>query len=206
MGSAPSLKGEKLGKWIDSHDIVVRFNGAPVKGHESDVGTKTSIVVTNPYPEGRPSLDFDGHVVLISPQTRRYSSLELAEWLNGHKVLATYAPDLVMVGDVDHKAGLTTGTYGIHLLSRLLKPSKIAVTGFTMFLGDESSHYWDSLTPSGMHKHDVKFEAVILIKIINALKMQIEVTSDIMWVSKRVSYDLNTSILLHRLNNERWLV
>ena len=56
VGNAPSLKGEWLGNWIDAHDIVVRFNECPVKGFENDVGSRTDIVVTNPYPERRQPL------------------------------------------------------------------------------------------------------------------------------------------------------
>lgn len=32
---------------IDLHDIVLRFNHAPTKGHEKDVGSKTTIRVVN---------------------------------------------------------------------------------------------------------------------------------------------------------------
>lgn len=31
----------------DLHDIVLRFNHAPTKGHEQDVGNKTTIRVVN---------------------------------------------------------------------------------------------------------------------------------------------------------------
>lgn len=150
VGSAPSLKGEGLGEWIDGHDIVVRFNGSPVIGHEYDVGTKTTLVVTNPYPDKRVPLNFNGEVILITPQTRRRPSEDLEEWLMGYSVLSTFTPDLVMVGDVDHTLGLTTGVYGIHLLARLLRPSAISITGFTLFLADTDSHYWSSTAPSGV--------------------------------------------------------
>lgn len=32
---------------LDSHDIVMRFNHAPTKGYEDDVGSKTTIRVVN---------------------------------------------------------------------------------------------------------------------------------------------------------------
>ncbi|TDG47759.1 hypothetical protein AWZ03_005903 [Drosophila navojoa] len=47
VSSAGSLAGSKLGRFIDSHDIVMRFNNAPTRGHEADVGSKTTIRVVN---------------------------------------------------------------------------------------------------------------------------------------------------------------
>lgn len=33
--------------YVDSHDIVMRFNDAPTRGYETDVGHKTTIRVLN---------------------------------------------------------------------------------------------------------------------------------------------------------------
>ena len=41
VGSSGSLRGSMQGKAIDAHDIVIRFNYAPTKGYEEDVGTRT---------------------------------------------------------------------------------------------------------------------------------------------------------------------
>ncbi|MFV0322250.1 MAG: glycosyltransferase family 29 protein [Alphaproteobacteria bacterium] len=43
VGNAPSLKEKKLGKFIDSFDIVIRVNNYLVKGFEEFTGKKTSI-------------------------------------------------------------------------------------------------------------------------------------------------------------------
>ena len=43
VGNSGILLGQGHGKDIDSHDVIVRFHSAPIKGYESDVGTKTSI-------------------------------------------------------------------------------------------------------------------------------------------------------------------
>ncbi|AST09556.1 23-sialyltransferase [NY_014 poxvirus] len=45
--SSGSLVGSRHGSDIDSHDAVIRFNDAIVKGFEKDVGSKTSLRIVN---------------------------------------------------------------------------------------------------------------------------------------------------------------
>ncbi|XP_034529727.1 alpha-N-acetylgalactosaminide alpha-2,6-sialyltransferase 1-like [Notolabrus celidotus] len=45
VGLGGILNGSKMGKEIDAHDYVFRMNGALIKGHEEDVGTRTSVYV-----------------------------------------------------------------------------------------------------------------------------------------------------------------
>lgn len=47
VSSAGALKGSHLGPEIDSHDVVLRFNNAPTKGFEQDVGSKTTVRILN---------------------------------------------------------------------------------------------------------------------------------------------------------------
>ncbi|XP_034564272.1 alpha-N-acetylgalactosaminide alpha-2,6-sialyltransferase 1-like isoform X2 [Notolabrus celidotus] len=45
VGTGGILNGSKMGKEIDDHDYVIRMNGAVIKGHEEDVGNRTSVYV-----------------------------------------------------------------------------------------------------------------------------------------------------------------
>lgn len=45
VGNSPLLLGRGAGPSIDSHDVVIRFNFAPTRGFERDVGTQTSVRV-----------------------------------------------------------------------------------------------------------------------------------------------------------------
>lgn len=47
VSSAGSMKSSRLGKEIDSHDAVLRFNAAPTVGFENDVGSKTTLRLFN---------------------------------------------------------------------------------------------------------------------------------------------------------------
>lgn len=208
VGNAPSLIGEGLGEWIDSHDVVVRFNECPTRDYEDDVGSRTDILVSNPYPEGRSRTTLldnnQGVVFIIAPQTRRGDYEQFSEWLGSNQVFFTYAPDLIQIGDVDHKASLTTGTYGLHLLTRLLMPKKVSITGFTMFLENTSFHYFRAEAPKGLHAHDLEVEANIFIRICNSLRSSVEVTSEIDWVANISGAKLSPEIQIRMLKDQRW--
>ncbi|XP_078065163.1 beta-galactoside alpha-2,6-sialyltransferase 1-like [Mustelus asterias] len=47
VASAGSILRSRLGMEIDAHDAVLRFNGAPTIGFESDVGRRTTIRIIN---------------------------------------------------------------------------------------------------------------------------------------------------------------
>ncbi|TSL04290.1 Beta-galactoside alpha-2,6-sialyltransferase 1 [Bagarius yarrelli] len=47
VSSAGSMRKSGLGKEIDAHDAVVRFNAAPTTGFERDVGSKTTVRLIN---------------------------------------------------------------------------------------------------------------------------------------------------------------
>ena len=209
VGNAPSIKGQQLGSWIDSHDIVVRFNACSVRDHKEDVGSRTTILVTNPYPEGREKpemLGVENHTILvINPQTRRGNLNEFEQWAGNANVLFTYTSDLVGIKDTDHKAGFTMGTYAVYLLPRILCPSSVSITGFTMFLGNTFFHYWSFLRPKGLAAHDVEREAQIFINICNNIRCPVEVTEDIEWIAKKTKITLRKKHMnIRKLPDGEW--
>lgn len=205
VGNAPALKGAGLGGWIDGHGIVVRFNECAVDEFAKDVGGRTDILVTNPYPEGRTREPIDGGecrlVVVINPLTRRGDRAAFERYIGDRSVLFTYSPDV----NHHHQGPLTTGTYALALLPALLAPKTVAVLGFTCFLDDTAHHYWSTMTPPGAAKHDHVGDARTLLAIINRLAAKITVTSEIAWVARRVGIGLDSRVAIRSLPDPKWL-
>ncbi|XP_026726043.1 beta-galactoside alpha-2,6-sialyltransferase 2 [Trichoplusia ni] len=56
--SAGALLGSRLGDFIDSHDMVLRFNNAPTENYTEDVGSKTTFRVLNSQVVAKPEFKF----------------------------------------------------------------------------------------------------------------------------------------------------
>ncbi|CRK95040.1 CLUMA_CG008523, isoform A [Clunio marinus] len=72
VSSAGSLTGSGLGNFIDSHDIVMRFNHAPTEGYETDVGNKTSIRIVNSQVVSKAEFNF--------LESKLFKNISLAAW------------------------------------------------------------------------------------------------------------------------------
>ncbi|XP_072936076.1 beta-galactoside alpha-2,6-sialyltransferase 2 [Epargyreus clarus] len=56
--SAGALLGSRLGEFIDSHDMVLRFNNAPTENYTDDIGSKTTFRILNSQVVTKPEFRF----------------------------------------------------------------------------------------------------------------------------------------------------
>ncbi|XP_032515182.2 beta-galactoside alpha-2,6-sialyltransferase 2 [Danaus plexippus] len=56
--SAGALLGSRLGEFIDSHDMILRFNNAPTENYTEDVGSRTTMRILNSQVATKPEYRF----------------------------------------------------------------------------------------------------------------------------------------------------
>lgn len=99
VGNSGILAGRGLGPEVDRHDVVIRFNFAPVSGYEDDVGTRTGVRIFYNWET------LHSTAALLNPDAHASESDLAGLWLlrmmpNGERFLASIA---------DPDAGLASG-------------------------------------------------------------------------------------------------
>ncbi|KAM9737176.1 CMP-N-acetylneuraminate-beta-galactosamide-alpha-2,3-sialyltransferase 1-like isoform 2-T2 [Menidia menidia] len=155
VGNSVNLRGSYYGPLIDFKDVVIRMNGAQIKGYEADVGSRTTHRVL--YPESAVPLDNSTRMLLFP------FKLADIEWLiNGFTRLPGASPekyrlkankDLVMVVNpalmrYTHevwlgKKGSYPSTGFMTFILALHICDEVHVFGFGTDSNGSWSHYWE---------------------------------------------------------------
>ena len=163
VGNAGHLMTKPYGKYIDAHDVVVRFNILPTTGFEKHVGTKTTLRVLNGrrsialccrgnFPEGKAGNEDTGVLIwfpaaqgeILSACKKRFPNnprfalpLKLSKSLAGAmNKLRTDASRLGLTGFTQWRQ-MTSGAHAILLFSQLC--DTVNVYGFGSFPGKEKA-------------------------------------------------------------------
>jgi Glycosyltransferase family 29 (sialyltransferase) len=195
VGNAPTILENDNGAKIDSHDVVVRFNRATTASVENKIGSRTDILVVNASnsramaPSPAETLKPRCLVCYVSPQgVRNMDSTAFAEWVEDVPLLLTFGPDLIDLPSRHHTRPLTSGTYFLMTLLRMLDVEKLFITGFTMFgaTGGASTKYYADNRPGVGVYHDLDVEAEVFASLLTTSDLACEMTADVAQVVNAV--------------------
>ena len=163
IGSSGNLKGSNFGAEIDSYDEVIRFNRAPIKGHECDVGSKTTLRVVNNHVfdnidirnrgfTNQPSnfiRDLRNSKILyigpdLGPWNRREKNTDISNklFLFHYQNMKKIMKETKFVSPKNLSVG--AATVSLCILSGL----KPRLVGFDI-AGGPRTHYWEERPPAG---------------------------------------------------------
>jgi hypothetical protein len=156
IGNGPSLLGRKLGKVIDSHDVIVRFNFFKTGQFAEDVGKRTTIWFNN--------RDASPPTIRVMLNEHRFEEIHLHTWVKTEQavnsfreVLAetgletpVYGVEKSVISEMREFLGLpysffSTGAIGAWMM--LKKHAKIKLTGFDWWDSPARMHYFQDREP-----------------------------------------------------------
>jgi hypothetical protein len=190
VGNAPTILEYENGAAIDGCDVVVRFNRATTIGVEEKIGSRTDILVVNasnslamappPSKTSRPRC----LVSYVSPQgVPNVNGEEFANWVGDLPILLTFGPDLIDLPSLHHTRPMTSGTYFLLTVMRMLSVERLFVTGFTMFGakgGVSGKYYADSRLNAQMGGfHDLDVESQIFAALIRTCSAECQLTPEV---------------------------
>ena len=191
VGSASSVHQWENGDFIDSHEIVVRFNRTTVEGLENVVGSRTDIIVANDANRlsKAPSPEFASKpkcvLTFINTQgigNRSEEQLEgYLEWVASTPLLWCVGPEILCCDVPMRKRGFSMGTYALHALPFLLNIEKLFVTGFTMFGESEggADHHTKKSNRANVTWHDADLERYIAANVLGHHSCELTVTDEV---------------------------
>jgi Glycosyltransferase family 29 (sialyltransferase) len=191
VGNAATILQRQNGALIDSHDLVIRFNRAHVKGIEDKIGSRTDLLVANTAnslekaPSPADTLEPRWVLCFVQPQTG--ANLEpFRAWVGDIPTVITLSPDILEFATTGRTRGLTLGTYTLYTLLKLFPLERLFVTGFTMYgaAGGDSHKYYDAGSRAGSY-HDLDEEARLFSAILASFQAELQVTPEVGDVLKR---------------------
>lgn len=201
IGSSPSLKDSKQGSFIDSHDMVIRFNDAlifhnenPIDfGHNCNIWAisgwsseynktltldkhKTYYYKNNPYILGTRPLYNDNSKYLLKGLKMNGPIFSLINNLD-----CKYIDTPKEIFDLPILDGYFNLSSGISTLLLLLhfKPKKISMLGFNFFNHKMPTHFWDNEyhyteeTKKNNEGHNGDFEKQLVTTLSNNFNIKI---------------------------------
>lgn len=194
VGNAPCILDWKNGATIDGADLVVRFNRARTAGMEDAIGSRTDVLFVNasnslakaPPPDelSRPKC----LVCFVSPHgCRTLDITPFRAWAGDVPILLSFGPDLIGIPGAARQRPLTSGTYALYALLRLLNIERLFITGFTMFgaVPGGAGKYWNEAMPHAAVVHDLDYEAQLFVALLAGFTGRLEITSEIAELAAR---------------------
>ena len=175
VGNSSKLLNSKLGNEIDSHDFVMRFNHATVKGFEKDVGSKTSLRFINIHSVAaingydmtenlkifpKLSKDIFKDLEEINFLAKPNVDLQNVKKIYPHMSFSNLSNTTINFIDSMTKLDATSGFIGIILgLSHF---HKVSCFGFDFYNGDTDHYFEDVVKYDRNQAHDMKEEKKIV--------------------------------------------
>ncbi|GJP45229.1 hypothetical protein CLOM_g4646 [Closterium sp. NIES-68] len=187
VGNSGSLLLREDGEEIDKHDMVMRFNTAPTKGYERQVGKKTTFRLSVPdkagFREGNETVVY--HLYLRGVKT------ELEHLLKFKRVFREgplYVLDLGFESQIFNTFGAFTSVGYVGIQFALQKCHHIDLYGFFLSEGHGVRHHYynkDEQKPSHVTGEQLDREFVQSIEIAD---------TELMWIADPCLYDCRRSI------------
>ena len=221
VGNAPSALAQAQGVRIDNYDLVVRFNRATTRGFETQIGSRTDILICNELNHlGRsdpPAQTLKPKCVLcfVHPWTiANRDSRALRDWVGDIPFCLTFAPDVVRLPTTDRIRQLTMGNYALYALPQMFPITDLMLTGFTLFgavPGGASTYFSRKQEDFELSVwHDLDIEARVMAAMLERFDGDLFVTDEVQalitqFSSKKPRHLVNSRAVKPLLSRLGWL-
>tara|TARA_R110001583_G_scaffold119280_4_gene270630 strand:- start:183 stop:1289 length:1107 start_codon:yes stop_codon:yes gene_type:complete len=174
VGNGSSLLNKGLGEKIDSHDEVIRINFPGMKGHEADIGTRTSLVLTsNQHFTGEENIKNSKNNMTKYPNTTglildsahiNSTPIPSIDELTLEKLVSLPQQYRSILHDIGYVFS-TTGLSGIIFFGILLR-KKVNAFGFDFYSNITSPYYFMTTKHEPTILHEIEYERWLAHKFI----------------------------------------